>query len=192
MTAFTGALMALATGFTDAFVTGFEAGLVTGFATGLALVLETDLAAPLETTFTADFAADLTTGLAAGLGAALGDAFGAAFFTTGLPLLTALEGAALTVDGFVAFLAGAITFAFDLLDGLIFFAAVFELVLRGFFTSCLLAVAAYASFKDTSHLQMNCGHRLICVKTHIFDLLGASGLQLRDPVRAQIVATEQP
>ncbi len=144
MTAFTGALMALATGFTDAFVTGFEAGLVTGFATGLALVLETDLAAPLETTFTADFAADLTTGLAAGLSAALGDAFGAAFFTTGLPLLTALEGAALTVDGFVAFLAGAITFAFDLLDGLIFFAAVFELVLRGFFTSCLLAVAAYA------------------------------------------------
>jgi hypothetical protein len=136
--------MALATGFTDAFVTGFEAGLVTGFATGLALVLETDLAAPLETTFTADFAADLTTGLAAGLGATLGDAFGAAFFTTGLPLLTALEGAALTVDGFVAFLAGAITFAFDFLDGLIFFAAVFELVLRGFFTSCLLAVAAYA------------------------------------------------
>jgi hypothetical protein len=86
----------------------------------------------------------LGTGLAAGLGATLGDAFGAAFFTTGLPLLTALEGAALTVDGFVAFLAGAITFAFDLLDGLIFFAAVFELVLRGFFTSCLLAVAAYA------------------------------------------------
>jgi hypothetical protein len=30
-----------------------------------------------------------------------------------------------------------------LLAGVIFFTAVFELVLRGFFTSCLLAVAAY-------------------------------------------------
>jgi hypothetical protein len=75
---------------------------------------------------------------------------------------------------------------------LVFFTAVFELVLRGFFTSCLLAVAAYASFRDASHLQMNWGHRLIYIRTHIFDLLGASGLKLRDPVRAQIVATEQP
>ena len=86
----------------------------------------------------------------------------------------------------------ALAAVFTLAGELVFFTAVFELVLRGFFTSCLLAVAAYASFQDTSHLQMNCGHRLICVKTHIFDLLGASGLQLRDPVRAQIVATEQP
>jgi hypothetical protein len=31
--------------------------------------------------------------------------------------------------------------------GLFFFTAVFELVLRGFFTSCLLAVAAYIPFR---------------------------------------------
>jgi hypothetical protein len=40
-------------------------------------------------------------------------------------------------------LAGTATFAFELPAGLFFFTAVFELVLRGFFTSCLLAVAAY-------------------------------------------------
>jgi hypothetical protein len=85
-------------------------------------------------------AADLDAGFAIGLA----EAFGATFLTTGLTLLTALGGAALTDEGFDAFLAGASTLAFDLLDGLIFFAAVFELVLRGFFTSCLLAVAAYA------------------------------------------------
>jgi hypothetical protein len=64
----------------------------------------------------------------------------------------------------------ALALVFTLACMLVFFTAVFELVLRGFFTSCLLAVAAYASFQDTSHLQMNCGHRLICVKTHILDL----------------------
>jgi hypothetical protein len=63
--------------------------------------------------------------------------------TTGLPLLTALVGAALAGTGFEAFLAGTATFVFELPAGLFFFTAVFELVLRGFFTSCLLAVAAY-------------------------------------------------
>jgi hypothetical protein len=104
--------------------------------------------------------------------------------------------AGLAGAGLLSFFAAAAGLAFAVvftLAGVLgFFTAVFELVLRGFFTSCLLAVAAYASFRDTSHLQMNCGLRLICVKTHIFDLMGASGLQLRDPVRAQIVATEQP
>jgi hypothetical protein len=82
-------------------------------------------------------------------------------------VLTALAGV-----GLLSFFAGAagLALVFTLACMLVFFTAVFELVLRGFFTSCLLAVAAYASFQDTSHLQMNCGHRLICVKTHILDL----------------------
>ena len=124
---------------------------------------------------------------------------GAAFFSTGLALTTALATAflaGLTGAGLLSFFAAtaglAFAAVFTLAGELVFFTAVFELVLRGFFTSCLLAVAAYASFRDASHLQMNWGHRLICVKTHIFDLMGTSGLQLRDPVRAQIVATEQP
>jgi hypothetical protein len=167
----------LAAGF--AFDTGLAGALLTGFVTGLMTGLE----------------AALATGLATGLEAGLG----AAFFSTGLALTTAFVTVVLTAlagAGLPCFLTGAAGLAlaavFTLAGVLVFFTAVFELVLRGFFTSCLLAVAAYASFRDTSHLQMNCGHRLICVKTHIFDLLGASGLQLRDPVRAQIVATEQP
>ena len=64
-----------------------------------------------------------------------------------MPFATALTGAALAGAAFLAFWAGATPFALGLLAGLIFFTAVFELVLRGFFTSCLLAVAAYLPFK---------------------------------------------
>jgi len=88
----------------------------------------------------------LVTGLAAGLA----DALGAAFFTTGLPLATALVTAVLTAfadAGLLSFLAGAAGLALALAAVLVFFTAVFELVLRGFFTSCLLAVAAYVPLK---------------------------------------------
>ena len=179
----------LAATFTGALATGFGADLATGLAAGFAF--GTGLAGALLT--------GLVTGLVAGLAAGLEAGLGAAFFSTGLALTAAFVKVvlpALAGAGLPCFLTGAAGLAlaavFTLAGVLVFFTAVFELVLRGFFTSCLLAVAAYASFRDTSHLQMNCGHRLICVKTHIFDLLGASGLQLRDPVRAQIVATEQP
>jgi hypothetical protein len=173
--------------FAGILATGFGADLPTDLVAGFAFVsgLAAFFIAGLLTVLMAVLAADLETGL------------GAAFFTTGLALTTALVTAFFAVlagAGLLSFFAGTVDLAlvFTLACVLLFFNAVFELVLRGFFTSCLLAVAAYASFKDTSHLQMNCGHRLICVKTHIFDLLGASGFQLRDPVRAQIVATEQP
>jgi hypothetical protein len=69
----------------------------------------------------------------------------------------------------------ALAAVFTLAGGLVFFTAVFELVLRGFFTSCLLAVAACASFGDTSHLRMSCGHRLICIETHILTLWAHRG-----------------
>lgn len=88
----------------------------------------------------------LVTGLAAGLA----DALGAAFFTTGLPLATTLVTAVLTAfagAGLLSFLAGAAGLALALVAVLVFFTAVFELVLRGFFTSCLLAVAAYVPLK---------------------------------------------
>jgi hypothetical protein len=175
--------------FAGTLATGFGADLPTDLVAGFAFVtgLAAFFIAGLLTVLMAVLTADLETGL------------GAAFFTTGLALTTALVTAFFAVlagAGLLSFFAGtadlALALVFTLACVLLFFNAVFELVLRGFFTSCLLAVAAYASFKDTSHLQMNCGHRLICVKTHIFDLLGASGFQLRDPVRAQIVATEQP
>jgi hypothetical protein len=187
----------LAATFTVALATGFGADLATGLATGLAagFAFDTGLAGALLTGLLAGLVAALVTGLAAGLEAGLD----AVFFTTGLALATVLETVVLTalagadLPCFFSGAAGlALALVFTLACMLVFFTAVFELVLRGFFTSCLLAVAAYASFRDTSHLQMNCGLRLICVKTHIFDLMGASGLQLRDPVRAQIVATEQP
>jgi hypothetical protein len=183
----------LAATFTGALATGFGADLATGLAAGFAF--DIGFAGALLTGLMTGLEAALATGLVAGLEAGLG----AAFFSTGLALTTAFVTVVLTAlagAGFPCFLTGAAGLAlaavFTLAGVLVFFTAVFELVLRGFFTSCLLAVAAYASFRDTSHLQMNCGHRLICVKTHFFDLLGASGLQLRDPVRAQIVATEQP
>ncbi len=92
----------------------------------------------------------LVTGLVAGLAAGLADALGAAFFTTGLPLATALVTAVLTAfagAGLLSFLAGAADLALALAAVLVFFTAVFELVLRGFFTSCLLAVAAYVPLK---------------------------------------------
>ena len=183
----------LAATFTGALATGFGADLATGFAAGFAF--DTGFAGALLT----GLEAALATGLAADLAAGLEACLGAAFFSTGLGFTTAFVTVvltALTGAGLPCFFPGeaglALAAVFTLAGVLVFFTAVFELVLRGFFTSCLLAVAAYASFRDTSHLQMNCGHRLICVKTHIFDLLGASGLKLRDPVRALIVATEQP
>ena len=187
----------LAATFTGALATGFGADLATGLAAGFAF--DTGLAGALLTGFVTGLMTGLEAALATGLVAGLEAGLGAAFFSTGLALTTAFVTVVLTAlagAGFPCFLTGAAGLAlaavFTLAGVLVFFTAVFELVLRGFFTSCLLAVAAYASFRDTSHLQMNCGHRLICVKTHFFDLLGASGLQLRDPVRAQIVATEQP
>jgi hypothetical protein len=112
-----------------------EAVLGAGLATTLELDLATGFEGPLGATFATGLAAGLATGLATGL---------ADLVTTGLPLATAFAGEALAGEGLEAFLAGAATLAFELLVELIFFAAVFELVLRGFFTSCLLAVAAYA------------------------------------------------
>jgi hypothetical protein len=109
----------------------------------------------------------LATGLALGLLLGLAATLDATFFATGWPFVTAFLGATLAGAGLACFFTGLAAFALALACELFFFTAVFELVLRGFFTSCLLAVAAYASSTDTSHLQMNCGHRLICVKTHI-------------------------
>ncbi len=133
------------------------------------------LVATLALALTAGFAGDLLAGLAAalltGLAADLGAALGVAFFTTGLPLETALATAVLADFAgavLVSFFAAAAGLAVALFVVLVFFTAVFELVLRGFFTSCLLAVAACVLPRSTSHWQMNCGHRLICVKTHIF------------------------
>jgi hypothetical protein len=106
------------------------------FTTGLATGLLVALLAVLAT-------------LATGLGAA----FGAAFFTTGFPFgaalaVTVLTGlAGLAGVGLLSFLAGAADLALALDAVLVFFTADFELVLRGFFTSCLLAVAAYAPFQ---------------------------------------------
>jgi hypothetical protein len=146
-------------GFTGALATGFVAGFGAGLATAFGLVFVTGFVGPLGIAFAAGFAADLVEGLVAGLVAGLLTALGAGFagvlgvalaaalLTTGLPLVTALGGAALAGAGLEAFLAGAVTFAFELLAALFFFTAVFELVLRGFFTSCLLAVAAYAPLK---------------------------------------------
>jgi hypothetical protein len=161
----------LAATFTVALATGFGADLATGLAAGFAF--DTGLAGALLTGLLAGLVAALVTGLATGLEAGLD----AVFFSTSLALATVLETVVLTalagadLPCFFSGAAGlALALVFTLACMLVFFTAVFELVLRGFFTSCLLAVAAYASFKDTSHLQMNCGHRLICVKTHILDL----------------------
>jgi hypothetical protein len=161
----------LAATFTGALATGFGADLATGLAAGFAF--DTGLAGALLTGLLAGLVAALVTGLATGLEAGLD----AVFFSTGLALATVLETVVLTalagadLPCFFSGAAGlALALVFTLACMLVFFTAVFELVLRGFFTSCLLAVAAYASFKDTSHLQMNCGLRLICVKTHILDL----------------------
>jgi hypothetical protein len=77
-------------------------------------------------------------------------ALGAAFLATGLALDTTLEVAVLAAfagAGLLSFLAGAADLALALDAALVFFTAVFELVLRGFFTSCLLAVAAYVPLK---------------------------------------------
>jgi hypothetical protein len=165
----------LAATFTVALATGFGADLATGLAAGFAF--DTGLAGALLTGLLTGLVTALVTGLAAGLAAGLGAGLDVVFFSTGLALATVLETVVLTALAGAAlpcFFSGAaglaLALVFTLACMLVFFTAVFELVLRGFFTSCLLAVAAYASFKDTSHLQMNCGHRLICVKTHILDL----------------------
>jgi hypothetical protein len=52
--------------------------------------------------------------------------------------------AAFAGTGLLNFLAGVADLALAPAVELVFFTADFELVLRGFFTSCLLAVAAYA------------------------------------------------
>jgi len=118
-------------------------GLATGlaFATGFVFALALTATAGLAVAFLLG-----VTGLAAGLEAPLG----AAFLTSGLPLATTLVTADLTAlagVGLLSFLAGATDLALALDAVLDFFTAVFELVLRGFFTSCLLAVAAYVPFK---------------------------------------------
>ena len=83
--------------------------------------------------------------------------------------------------GLLAFFAGTDTLLLALLDAADFFTAVFELVLRGFFTSCLLAVVACAPHEGASHWQMNCGQRLICVKTHIFRPFGRMEVPIKVP-----------
>ncbi|NDD01094.1 MAG: hypothetical protein EB085_03005 [Betaproteobacteria bacterium] len=111
------------------------------FATGFVFALALTATAGLAVAFLLG-----VTGLAAGLEAPLG----AAFLTSGLPLATTLVTADLTAlagVGLLSFLAGATDLALALDAVLDFFTAVFELVLRGFFTSCLLAVAAYVPFK---------------------------------------------
>jgi hypothetical protein len=59
--------------------------------------------------------------------------------------------AVLAGAGLLCFFSGAAGLAlavvFTLAGVLVFFTTVFELVLRGFFTSCLLAVAAYVPLK---------------------------------------------
>ena len=135
--------------------------MAVGLEPALAEGLEPALAVGLATVFTAFVTAFFSTALGTGLEAAV---------LAGAGLLCDLATAAglALADALADALAEALAGALALAGELVFFTAVFELVLRGFFTSCLLAVAAYASFQDTSHLQMNCGHRLICVKTHIF------------------------
>jgi hypothetical protein len=78
-------------------------------------------------------------------------AFGAAFFNSGFTLGAAFAGTVLTGlagVGLLSFFAGAALFALALDAVLAFFTADFELVLRGFFTSCLLAVAAYVPLRE--------------------------------------------
>ena len=123
--------LALTAALTGALLTTLAAGLA--FTTGLATGLLVALLAVLAT---------LATGLAV--------TFGAAFFTTGFPFDAALAVTVLTGlagVGLLSFLAGAADLALALDAVLVFFTADFELVLRGFFTSCLLAVAAYAPFQ---------------------------------------------
>jgi hypothetical protein len=98
------------------------------------------------------FATDFAVGFATTLGAA--------FFATGLAFAAGFEAtvlADLTGAGLLSFFAGAAGFAlallFVLLGLLLDFTAVFELVLRGFFTSCLLAVAAYAPVKAPANCK---------------------------------------
>ena len=109
--------------------------------------LLTTLAAGLA--FTAGLLVALLAVLAT-LATGLGATFGAAFFRTGFPFGAALAVTVLTglADvGLLSFLAGAADLALALDAVLVFFTADFVLVLRGFFTSCLLAVAAYAPFQ---------------------------------------------
>ena len=112
--------------------------------------LLTTLAAGLA--FTAGLLVALLAVLAT-LATGLGATFGAAFFRTGFPFgaalaVTVLTGLAGLADvGLLSFFAGAADLALALDAVLVFFTADFELVLRGFFTSCLLAVAAYAPFQ---------------------------------------------
>jgi len=158
-------------------VTGLTTGLATDFNGFAASFFTTALASGLDAGLDAGLVAVLVTGLLAGLGTGLAADLG-----------TGLEAVFLAGAGLLSFLTAAaglaLAVALTLAGELVFFTVVFELVLRGFFTSCLLAVAAYKPSGITqgiSHLQMNCGHRFICVKTHIFRPSGRIGVPIKGP-----------
>jgi hypothetical protein len=143
--------------------------------------LATDFNGFAASFFTTALASGLVAGLVAGLLADLAAGLGTGFGT-------GLEAVLLAGAGLLSFLAAAaglaLAVALTLAGELVFFTLIFELVLRGFFTSCLLAVAAYIPSGITqgiSHLQMNCGHRFICVKTHIFRPSGRIGVPIKGP-----------
>ena len=148
------------------------------------------MAVTLAVTLAATLAATLAGTLAGTLGfteafkvAFNGAALGAAFVGAGLAG-SLLEGLTLTT-------AFGVATDFPAFFEVGFLAGLFELVLEGFFTSYLLAVAAYTLKFSVSLGQINCGHWLICIKTHVFDLLGLFGHRERRLVSAQIVATAQ-
>jgi hypothetical protein len=165
--------LACETGFAGALATGLTTGLATDLNGFAASFFTTALASGLDAGLVAGLVTGLLAGLGTGLAADLGTGLEAVFLAGAglLSFLTAAAGLALAV-------------ALTLAGELVFFTVVFELVLRGFFTSCLLAVAAYKPSGITqgiSHLQMNCGHRFICVKTHIFRPSGRIGVPIKGP-----------
>jgi hypothetical protein len=132
--------------FTGAFEGAFAGAFTTVLATVLAGVFTTALTAPFGALLGALFDADFTTGLLADLVATLATglalALTAGFTTLAVP---ALAGVALTLAGLLGFFtadACLASLALGLDDLLFLFDGIFELVLRGFFTSCLLTVAA--------------------------------------------------
>jgi hypothetical protein len=180
-----GATLACETGFAGALATGLTTGLATDFNGFAASFFTTALASGLDAGLVADLLAGLIAGLIAGLVTGLVKGLLAGLAAD---LGTGLEAVFLAGAGLLSFLTAAaglaLAVALTLAGELVFFTVVFELVLRGFFTSCLLAVAAYKPSGITqgiSHLQMNCGHRFICVKTHIFRPSGRIGVPIKGP-----------
>jgi hypothetical protein len=122
--------------------------------------LAVTLTCALATVLTGAFTVDLTAPLGAALGAALDTVLGAVLVAT---LTAAFTLAALL--GFFTTAAGLASLALGLDDLLFLFTGIFELVLRGFFTSCLLAVAACLPSKgqqpvaneawSSAHLRQN-------------------------------------